>query len=195
MRRQLTIGLVLLLVCGVLASSLQADDKGKDKKDKKKAETYAATAMAVAGTAAGRTLSLTIRIEDYTSDEEAAHLAEILKTEGADKLRRALEKLDKGRISVVGRTGNTAAVIRSRPMEKGRRIIIVTDRPISFIELHQSTRSRDYQFGVIELLLDENGRGEGTALAAAKIKFTGENTIEVEHYGIEPVRLANVRAF
>ncbi|MGH9531720.1 MAG: hypothetical protein ACRD2Q_04960 [Terriglobales bacterium] len=191
MKRLLYVALTLLL-CGTLAGPVQADEKPK----KKKKEVYSATAMGVAGVAGGRTLSLTLYINDYTTDEEAVQLAQTLKTGGSDALLKAMEKLEKGRVAVVGRTGNTVAVIRSRPLENGRRrIIMVTDRPIGFIELRQGTRSRDYEFGVIELLLDEKGKGEGVALAAAKIKFTKDNTIEFEYYGIEPVRLVNVQAF
>lgn len=189
------VGLTLLLFCFTLSAPTRADEKAKEEK-KKKREVYSAVAMGVAGVPAGRTLSLTIYIDGYTTDEEATQLAETLKTHGSDAVLKAMEKLNKGRIAPVGRTGNSVAIIRTRPADNGkRRIILVTDRPIGFIELRQGTRSRDYEFGVIELLLDEKGRGEGVALAAAKIKFTSDNTIQVEHYGIEPVRLVNVRAF
>ena len=193
MKRWLHLGLILLLCCGVIGAPAQADEKPQ--KEKKKREVYSATAMAVAGVAGGGTLSLTLYIDDYTTDEEAVQLAQTLKSGGSDALLKAMEKLNKGRVAVVGRTGNQVAIIRSRPTENGRRIIMVTDRPIGFLELRRGTRSRDYEFGVIELLLDEKGKGSGTALVAAKIKFTDKNTIEVEHYGTEPVRLVNVRAF
>ena len=70
---------------------------------------------------------------------------------------------------------------------------MVTDRPISFVELYNGTRSRDYEFGVVQLDLDEKGNGEGAMLMATKIRFDRDNQLELEHYGIDPVRLANVR--
>ena len=181
--------LVLLQGWGTLAEPASAAEKS----DKKKKEVYAA--MAVGGRAGGSTLGLTLYINDYTTDEEAKGLAQTLKTGGPDALLKQVEKLNKGRLAVVGRTGNTVGIIRSRPAGKKRRIIMVTDRPLAFMELHQGTRSSDYRFGVIELLLDEKGKGEGVALLAAKIKFTGGNNIEIEHFGIDPVRLVNVYKF
>ena len=189
--------ILILLVLGVGAGSVWSEDKPKEEK-KKKSEVYSATAFGVAGAAAGQSVSLTIYIDDYTTDAEAHELAQTLKTGGSDAVLKAMDKIKpkKGRIAVVGRTGQEISIIRSRPAGKGqRRIFLVLDRPISFLELRQGTRSRDYEFGVIELLVDEKGKGSGTALVAAKIKFTKQDTLEIEHYGVDPVRLVNVYKF
>ena len=188
--------ILILLVLGVAAGSVWSEDKPKEEK-KKKSEVYSATAFGVAGAAAGQSVSLTIYIDDYTTDAEAHQFAQTLKTGGSDALLKAMDKSKaKGRIAVVGRVGQEVSIIRSRPADKGhRRIFLVMDRPISFAELRQGTRSRDYEFGVIELLVDEKGKGSGTMLAAAKVKFTKQDTLEIEHYGIQPLRLANVFKF
>ena len=186
----------LILILWVLGAAVGA--VGAEDKPKKKAEVYSATAFGVAGGAAGKSVSLTIYIDDYTSDADAHALAQTLRTGGSGALMKAMDKIKpkKGRIAVVGRTGQEVSIIRSRPAEKGqRRIFLVMDRPISFLELRQGTRSRDYEFGVIELLVDEKGKGSGTALVAAKVKFTKQDTLEIENYGIQPLRLANVFKF
>ena len=186
--------ILILLVLAAAVGSVWSEDKPKEKK---KSEVYSATAFGVAGAAAGQSVSLTIYIDDYTTDAEAHQFAQTLKTGGSDALLKAMEKSKaKGRIAVVGRVGQQVSIIRSRPADKGhRRIFLVMDRPISFAELRQGTRSRDYEFGVIELLVDEKGKGSGTALVAAKVKFTKQDTLEIEHYGIQPLRLANVFKF
>ena len=163
-------------------------------KSKKNREVYSATAVAIAGVAGGSVVQVTIDIDDYTTDEERLQLAQALIEGGSDALRKAMNKMKKGRVSVVGRTGTKVNYIRAWPTANGRRIIMATERPMTFFELRRGTRSRNYEFGFIELLLDEKGRGSGVLIAAAKIKFIeDQQKIEIEHYGIEPVRLTNVR--
>ena len=41
----------------------------------------------------------------------------------------------------------------------------------------------DYEFGVIQMLVDEKGKGEGSAIAAARIKFDKEGVLIIESYG------------
>ncbi len=163
-------------------------------KSKKKREVYSATAVATAGVAGGSVVQVTIGIDDYTTDEERLQLAQALIEGGSDALRKAMNKMKKGRVSVVGRTGTEVNYIRAWPTANGRRIIMATERPMRFFELRRGTRSRDYEFGFIELRLDEKGRGSGVLIAAAKIKFIeDQQKLEIEHYGIQPVRLTNVR--
>jgi hypothetical protein len=150
--------------------------------------------MATAGRVGGSVFQVNIYIDAYTTDQERLELAQALIEGGSDALQKKLNKMKKGRVSVVGRTGTELNYIRAWPTENGRRVILATERPLTFFELRRGTRSRDYEFGVIELLLDEEGRGSGTMIVAAKIKFIKEKkAIELEHYGIEPLRLTNVR--
>ena len=73
----------------------------------------------------------------------------------------------------------------------------VGDRPIGFLEAYAGQRSLDYPFGILQLELKKNskGREEGTGalLYSAKIKVLEGNSIDVESYGISPIRLLGVR--
>jgi len=85
-------------------------------------------------------------------------------------------------------------MIRSRPFPDGRRrVMMVTNRTIAFFESYNATRTKDYPFGVVELLLNKDGKGTGSLIVAAKIKFTKSDSIEIENYGIDPIRLVNVQ--
>ena len=53
-------------------------------------------------------------------------------------------------------------------------------------------RSVDYPFTVLEMRVDENGRGQGNLIVAGKVMALGE-TIEIENYTTTPVRLMQVR--
>jgi len=74
-----------------------------------------------------------------------------------------------------------------------RRIILATDRRIGFLEASAQPRSRDYQFLLIEIRLTKEGKGEGKLATAAKVDYDKDtNTIQIENYGQEPVRLTQV---
>ncbi|MGB8911757.1 MAG: hypothetical protein WCC85_05760, partial [Candidatus Sulfotelmatobacter sp.] len=74
----------------------------------------------------------------------------------------------------------------------GQHIVLATDRPISFGEAYNSTRSRDYPIGIVVLDVDKDGKGTGTFALACKIKFNKNDELQIEHYGQKPFRLANV---
>ncbi len=133
-------------------------------------------------------------MEELTSDGEVQELAATLKHKGQDALVSALENIkDKGRVAPTGSVGTGMRVIRIRPTEGGgQHIVLVTNRPISFPELYNGTRSRDYQFGIVVLNVDKNGKGIGSFAPLCKIKFNKKNELEIEHYGQKPFRLTNV---
>ena len=140
----------------------------------------------------GGTSPVMIHIDRYSTDAEIQKLAGILKDKGPDALRDALWDLEAGYIRVGGGLGYPIAVARSRPVDKGRAIRIMMDRPISFRESVSSARSLDYPFGYIEINLDNNGKGEGRFFAAAQVTMTA-GTVDIESYSPQPLRLLAVQ--
>lgn len=184
---------LLLIVAGLVLPALVPSLHGQEQEaEENKDERYTATAMGLPGRGA-RTAFLNITIEDYSTDEEVRQLIEVLRTGGPDALEKAMSKMDKGRVAPVAATAHRLSFARTRPTEKGRRILLATERPMTFFELRRGTRSRDYTFGIIQLDLNADGRGEGTLILAAKVRFNKENQLEVEQYGVDPIRLVNVR--
>jgi hypothetical protein len=155
---------------------------------------YSAVAFGQAGAVAGRSFSLSVYVQELTSDGDVQELAATLKNKGQDGLVSALEDIkDKGRVAPAGSVGTGMRFIRIHPTEDGgERIVLVTNRPISFPELYNGTRSRDYQFGIVVLNVDRDGKGTGSFAPLCKIKFNKKNELEIEHYGQKPFRLANV---
>ena len=89
--------------------------------------------------------------------------------------------------------GTEIAVVRIRPNKDGRQhIVLATNRPITFAELWNGTRSRDYPLGIVVLNVDKDGKRAGTFAPACKIKFNKKNELEIENFGQKPFRLANV---
>jgi hypothetical protein len=160
-----------------------------------KTETFSALAYLPAGPGAGNTANVTITISSYSTPEEVQNLHAILVDRGPEVALKALEKMKtKGRISLTGTIGfYEFKAIMSIPSPTGRRIFAAADRPISFLEQYYSTRSSDYKFGLMELDLDQKDRGEGTLVYAAKVKLINSDNIEIENFGIEPIKLMGVR--
>ncbi len=158
------------------------------------------TGAGMRGVGAGATANLNIYIDQYTSDAEAQDLAKTLIENGSDALLKRLEKADRiGKVQLVRKVGFfDLKLIRSRPIEGGRRIVGVCDRPIQFLEAYMGGRSTDYTFGIVILDLKTNKKGKeegvGQLIYAAKVKLDNR-TVEVENYGIEPARLQGVRKF
>lgn len=149
----------------------------------------------------GARVNIDLYVDAYTSDEEAKTMAGLLVQAGPDALLKALEKSKTiGRIRLSGRTGfYDLKLIRAHRTPTGRRIYAVGDRPVGFLEAYASNRSMDYPFGILQLELktDEKGKeeGEGALLYSAKIKVLDGKTIDVESYGVGPIRLMGVKKF
>jgi hypothetical protein len=155
---------------------------------------YAAVAFGQSGSTAGKSFGLTVYVQQLTSDEEIQELVATLKHKGQNGLLSAFEDIkDKGRVAPTGSVGTGMRVVRIHATKSGgQHIVLVTNRPISFRELYNSTRSRDYQFGIVVLNVDQDGKGTGSLAPLCKIKFNKQNELEIEHYGQKPFRLANV---
>jgi hypothetical protein len=164
-------------------------------KDNNRRERFTATLVDVSGPRAGTVRPIEIYINDYSSDAESNQLAGAFADGGSKALFKVLTKMKpKGRIAPVGRVGYEVRYIRSTQTPNGRKIVMLTDRPIGFLEAYYGTRSRDYQYALIEINIKDDGKkGEGSLIYAAKVKaFTGD-TIEVENFGIQPAKLMVVR--
>ncbi|MGC1477102.1 MAG: hypothetical protein WA804_14745, partial [Terriglobales bacterium] len=155
---------------------------------------YAATAFGQSGSVAGKSFSLNIYVEGLTSDGEVEELAATLRHQGQDGLISAMEKInDKGRVAPTGSVGTGMRIVRIHPTKDGgQHIVLATNRPISFPELYNGTRSTNYKIGIVVLDVDKDGKGTGSFAPLCKVKFNKKNELEIEHYGQKPFRLANV---
>jgi hypothetical protein len=163
--------------------------------DKTPSQAYSGVAMGTGANVGTKTISFDFRIAQYTTDEELQNVAQLIKDQGTDALRRALEKEDKGRINAVGSTGNQIAVARKRQDGSETIITIVTARTMPFVELYRNGRTTDYPFGYLQVKLDASGKGSGQIMAAARIRFDKKKgQYEIESFGNQYIKATNVRA-
>jgi hypothetical protein len=158
-----------------------------------KGMTIQATAMGTS-TQMGKMYSVNIYIQQYSTEDERKTLINAFKQRGQDGLVDVLEDLKpKGRVRFAsGGVGNDVKYIMELPSEKGaRRLRLVTDRNLAFGELYNSTRSRDYSVGAIELTLTPDGKGSGTVLPACRLTVNKKKQqVEIETYQ-NPWKLTN----
>jgi hypothetical protein len=184
---------VLIVLSGCTQLSASAQD-GDNKPLTDLPRQFAATAFGQAGTMAGKSFGMNIYITGWSSDEQVQGYVSVLKEKGPNGLVSAMENTsDVGRLSPTGFVGSGFRFARYRPTANGGlHVVMVTNRPMSFGELYRSGRSTDYQFGIVVLDVDKNGKGTGTLAPVCKIKFNKKNELEIENYGQKPFRLANV---
>lgn len=155
-----------------------------------------AFAVNVSGGSRTSTGTIQIGIDTWSPQAEVERLIGTLKEKGPDALLQELQRAPrKGFIRSTTSLGWDIHFARMIPGEDGgRRIVIATDRPMSFWEIRNQTRSSEYDFMFAEIRLDKNGTGEGKLSAATRVRFDERNNqIELENWGTEPVRLNNVR--
>lgn len=142
------------------------------------------------------TAPFTLTIDRTNTPAEAARMLGTLRERGQSGL---LDELNRsrglGRLSIGGRVGHELGAVIVDDVGGRRRIRAVTDRWVGFGELWRGSRSTDYPFTYIELIVDpRTGRGDGTFIAAAKVRFReNQNTVEIEDFGTFPGRVMDVR--
>jgi hypothetical protein len=163
-------------------------------------ETYTGSVVSYGNGLTGRlrTGTFTLTIERQTSDQRAQELLGLLQEGSEDRLLNQLDNETVGRFSINGQIGPRLNVVRESSVGGQTRIFAVFRRWMNFGEIRGGYRSTDYPYGVIEMYVDpRTGKGEGTFVAAAKIRWntdrkTGQNQIEIENFATYPARLMGV---
>ena len=190
---------VLSLTLSALPAPAQDPKPEKPKSEKFGALAYMPHGAGPAMVGAGARVNVDVWVNSYTSDTEAKTMAAALLEGGSPALLKQLEDAKSiGKVRLTGRAGfYDFKLIRSHEVEGGRRVYLVGDRPMGFLEVYAGGRSMDYPFGIMQLELKRNKKGkeegEGAMLYAAKIKVLENNKIELESYGVGAIKLMGVR--
>lgn len=154
---------------------------------------YTATAMDMNR---GRSGTIELVINRWSTEAERDRLLQVAFDKGPEKLLDALQDVKPvGYIRTPDSIGWDLRFARRTPMpEGGERVVVVTDRRISFWEAANQPRSIDYPFTFIELHLNREGEGEGKMSLATRIIPDKENKIiTLENWDAQPVTLTQVR--
>jgi hypothetical protein len=181
-------GTIVFICCSLLPTTLKVGAQ-----DQPKRETIQATARGQQR-ASGKMFSVTINIESYSTPEDQKTLIDAFSAGGHDLLVKTLSKMPaKGRVAITGTLGYQIAYIRSFPTENGRRIRLVTDRPIQFTEAYINGRTTDYDLSAIEINLNADPKkSDGSLIVAGKFKVDKNQQVTFESYGSGPWSLVNI---
>ena len=164
-----------------------------------------AWAVSMSNVATGANAVIDIRVDKWSTAKDRELLITTFLEKGQDELLKALQKQSvKGRIRIPARQGpdptqtrlgwNLRYAMQWPGEDGGMRIMIATDRYMSFAEVRNQPRSVDYPFTFLEIHLNKDGQGEGKMAVATQLQFDKKkNTIVFENYSTEPVRLTNVK--
>jgi hypothetical protein len=161
--------------------------------DQPKKETIQAQAMGQ-NTSAGKQFNVTISINSYSTPDDQKALIDAFTAGGQAALTKTLSKMkSKGRVAVTGTLGYNIAYIRTFPTEDGRKIRLITDRPIRFAEARDGGRSNDYDLSALELNLNnDKSKSSGGLIIGLRVKVDKDNQLVFESYGSGPWRLVNI---
>jgi len=181
-RYRVGVGLGLaLLAAGTLASA---------------EEVYTATLTAAKGLGK-KTAELTVTITSRTSEEDAAKLQKILQEQGSDAAIEAIRRFDRGVAKITGGPSSPIRHVRAHPGQNGSRVIIITDGPLYFPEDAPSpstiSKGSKSSVGLIELVVDNTGKGRGNMVEALKVNVTSEGVFQVVTPGATKIDLENVQ--
>src|SRR6476620_2970805 len=163
-------------------------------------------AVNMSNVATGTNQTIKITIDKWSNPSQRQHLITTFLEKKQEGLLRELEKQPElGRFNFPGyfgpdpnntmRLGTDIRYAMSFPgADGGRRIVVMTPRVIGFAEARNQPRTADYPFTLFEMHFDKSGKGEGKMAYATQISFDKKkNSIELENYSSEPVRLNELR--
>ena len=182
---------VVVVVAGLLAALSSRSEAAKP------LARYTAFAVDLSAQNAGaRAGTLDIVINRWTTPQERRTLAAALKEGGPAMLLKALQKIKDpaGYIQTPGNVGYPLRFAHQLPTgDGGQRILIATDRPVSFFEATNRTVTSDYPYLLVDMRLDAKGEGQGKLLPLARVTSSDDNVVDIENYASEPVRLTSIR--
>lgn len=188
--------LVLLLigVSLIVLYSQQANAQGRSRdRDRGAREVYTGSIYYFGGPRGSVSTTFTLNIDSLSPDDEVQRIVGALQNGGQDELLKTIGKEKRGTLQIGSSIGRDINAVWVSEDEEGRKITILSERWLGFGELRRGARSVDYPFSYIELFIDDKGKGEGTMIPAARVRFKKGKTIEVENFGIYPARLMGVR--
>ncbi len=157
-------------------------------------EVYTGAMVGVGGRLGGVSRPFTLRINGRTPNAEAERNVAVLAEGKQDALLDEIRNKNLGRFSLGGQLGRELNFVVEDTLPNGdRKIMILFERWMNLYEERYGARSTDYPFSYVELIVDRNGRGRGTFIPAARVRFNKNNEVEVENFGIYPARLSGVR--
>lgn len=133
--------------------------------------------------------ALTIRVERLMEENRRTRVTDALKYGGYANFLTALRALPAvGTIELDARKVDLRYA-HEQTDERGRRLILVADRPLFFFGDPSKARA-GYELTIVELRFDQQGGATGTMAGAARVKPAPGDGVVLDDYAESPVQLA-----
>ena len=153
---------------------------------------FTATAE-VTGKHGTRRMSASLKVNRFTSMEDAKRIAGIVNLGGQQALAKALSGGGGGELHL-GALVHPLSMVIAEPIDDGFRYVFVTARRIMVEERNLKSESLNYPFGILVFEVGDWGAGEGKIYPAAAIHVDpDDNSVSVDQYEIEPGRLFEIK--
>jgi hypothetical protein len=188
------VAVVTVLVVGCLAALAGFRNAAQAQEEKPAHEVYQAQAMGTE-TQLGRLFDVNINIDQYSTEADRQALIDAFQKNGSKGLSSALQKMSrKGSLAVTGTVGYDIAFARRVSTPGGYRVRILTNRPVSFRELENGSRSEDYDLSFVELNInDQPSKSTGILLPAVQFKVDKKTKEIIAEDYRNPWKLQNIR--
>jgi hypothetical protein len=139
--------------------------------------------------------TIQVRIRRYTPDADRAALEDALQHGGYASFVTALRRAPEVGSVAAGDGQFTIRWAREQKTDKGRTIVVVTDKPVFFVGgARAGAKPRaGYETALIQLQVNDAGTGTGIMAAAARVKPGGETGVRIDNYADEPLTLKVTR--
>ena len=166
---------------------------GAAQSEKKVGEEFSAVLTNISNVGGTGITPLKIRINRWTSDEDNERLLGILRDKGQGAFLDAL--LDHKAVGSISTPTSLKYDFfyarQSKTPDGTRRIMLISDRPMSVSERASAAQSREYPFTVIDLQIPKEGKGEGTLAQLVQLRLLG-NILGIENLATGPMKLSDV---
>jgi hypothetical protein len=187
-----------LILTSLLAVAIAAPLSARDDERGKMRQEFSGVAVSI-GTPGNPTgvAPVAIVVTRWSTAEERQRLISAFSGEGqsaaVDQLQD-MKAVGTIRVNNQGLAYDLRYAREFKTEDGGRRIFLLTDRPISAWEAFVQPRYSDYPFTLIEMRLDRDGHGSGTITLAAKITASEDGRfVQIENYATSPIQLNEIK--
>jgi hypothetical protein len=135
---------------------------------------------------------LDLRLTGRTTESELVSYSIVAAKDGERALRNRLADQDLGRLSIGDELGRPIALAHETRQDGLYHLIVVVDRQPDPREVFFATRSSDYPYTVLELVVDADGYGFGELYAAARLRVSPDGKLSYRSLDPVPMRVLQV---
>ena len=139
--------------------------------------------------------TIQVRIRRYMPDFDRKALEDALEHGGYASFVNALRRAPEVGTVMAGDGQFAIRYAREHKTDKGRTIVVVTDKPVFFVGgARPNAKPRaGYETALIQLQVNDGGSGTGMMAPAARVKPGGEAGVRIDNYADEPLALKVTR--